>query len=66
MILAKFQTTDYEGEIREHTAASYHLIIRGRYIQKSCVVPKILRSGRAGLDVALNEIEWMIEERKTL
>ena len=61
MKIATIKTQEWEGEVRE-LGTDYLLIIRGPRVQRSLRVPQVLRSGRSGLDAALEEVEIAVRE----
>ena len=59
--LAYLKTSTYEAEVREWRG-NYLVVVRGPYLNRCIGVPKVLRSGRPGLEVVLEEVELAIEE----
>ena len=51
----------YEAEVRQWHEG-YLLVVKGPYLNRCIGVPKVMRSGRPGLEVVLEEIEFAIEE----
>jgi len=59
--LAHIKTQTYEAEVREWHGG-YWVVIRGPWVTRCIGVPRVLRSGRSGLDAALDEVELALEE----
>ena len=59
--LAHVRTPRYEAEVREWREG-YLVVVRGPYLTRCIGVPRVLRSGRSGLDAALEQVEWLVEE----
>ena len=60
--LAYIRTPTYEAEVREWRDGNYLVVVRGPYLNRCIGVPKRMRSGRPGLEVVLEEVEFAIEE----
>ena len=60
--LAYIKTPTYEAEVREWRDGIYLVVVKGPYLNRCIGVPKVMRSGRPGLEVVLEEIEFAIEE----
>ncbi len=59
--LAYIKTPEYEAEVREWRG-QYLVVVRGPDGVRCVGVPKVLRSGRSGLDAALEEVEYTVGE----
>ena len=58
--LAYVRTPLYEAEVREWRGG-YLVVVRGPHLQRTIGVPRVLRSGRSGLDVVLEEVELVVK-----
>jgi hypothetical protein len=65
MTLAHFRNQQYVGEVRHRGEDGYFVILRGPSIQETFSVPRVLRSGRSGLDAILDEVDNRIEHKET-
>lgn len=59
--LAYIKTPQYTAEVREWRGG-YLVVVRGPHLCRCVGVPKVLRSGRSGLDAALEEVEYVIKD----
>ena len=60
--LAYIKTPTYEAEVRAWHDGNYLVVVKGPHLTRCIGVPKVLRSGRPGLEVALEEVEMAIKE----
>lgn len=59
--LAFVRTQAYEAEVRAYRGY-YMVVVRSPHLCRCIPVPRMVRTGRAGLDVAFELVEHMVRE----